>query len=123
MRGKFGAVAALTLKRTSEGSDALAAAAGAIAPRSGALRRANAVRLAGTERQFKRGLEPRTIIFEDELPIVEMGDCLGKREAEPGAFRRAARIQAAEAPPRFALELLRNAWTVVGFRWRRGRNG
>ena len=43
-----------------------------------------------------------------------MGDCLSKREAEPSTFRRAARIEAAEAPPRFVLELCRNARTMVG---------
>src|SRR5206468_11414221 len=89
LRGKFGAVAAFTVKRTSEGSDAPAVAAGAIAPRSGALRRAKAVRLPRAERQFERGLQPGAIIFEDKLAIVEMCDGLSEREAEPGTFRRA----------------------------------
>src|SRR5512146_1952320 len=42
---------------------------------------------------LERGAQPRPIVLEVELPVVEVSDRLGEREAEAGALVRAARIE------------------------------
>ena len=50
----------------------------------------------------ERGQQPRLIVLEQQLAVVEMGDRFGQREAKPGAFVGPAGIEPAEAPQRFA---------------------
>ena len=54
-------------------------------------------------RQGERGQQPRLVVLEHQLAVVEVGDRFGQREAQPGAFVGPARIQppeAAQASPR-----------------------
>src|SRR6185312_14114077 len=63
--------------------------------------------------QFERGHQPRLIVVEQQLALVEVGDRLGKGEAEAGPFVGAARIQPPESAKRLFAPVERDAWSAI----------
>src|SRR5690348_13075727 len=76
-------------------------------------RRLGCARLLRVDREVERGQQSGPIVLQHQLTFVEMGDGLGEREAEAGAFVRTARIEAAEAAARLGQAVGGDAWAAV----------
>lgn len=71
-------------------------------------------RLRGVDRKFEDGEQAWPIVFQAQLPLVQMRDRLSERETKAGAFVRAAGIEPAEAPPGFVTPIQWNPRSAIG---------
>src|SRR5579864_7099640 len=101
----------LAAKRTASrlGCDPTSQRAGTLAQQQ--VRSARGLR--AVDGKLEKGEQPRLIVLEVQLPVVEVGNRLSQREAEAGPFVRAAGIETREPLHRFLAAAERNPGTPV----------